>query len=121
MPQLTTRVPLRRPATGDRWVVRDGTRTYAAFVLDGEVVVVAAACPHKGGPLVEGIVRDGAVVCPWHWYTYDLRTGACRTTDLYALHRYPVVEDGGELFVEVPVSRARSWSELLRSHARGDA
>jgi nitrite reductase/ring-hydroxylating ferredoxin subunit len=101
-------------------LVHDG-RAYAVFAVDGATVVTDDACPHKGGPLSEGVVRDGAVVCPWHWYTYDLGSGECRTTTQYALRRYPVVEEGGRLLVELPPPGRRSWSELLRAHAHGEA
>src|SRR5947207_14099585 len=33
-------------------------------------------CPHQGGPLGDGQVENGYVVCPWHAYEYDPRTGA---------------------------------------------
>ncbi len=112
-------VPLG-PADGrDRWQVQRDGRTFAVFVLDGELIVTDGLCPHRRGPLAEGQVRRGAVVCPWHWYTYDLRTGACRTSDEYTLARYPVVLRDGEPFAEVPVVKPRSWSQLLREHARG--
>ena len=38
-------------------------------VLDGE-------CPHEGGPLSEGTIEDGRVVCPWHQYAFDVHSGA---------------------------------------------
>jgi nitrite reductase (NADH) small subunit len=42
----------------------------------GTIAVLDGTCPHEGGPLGEGILEDGRVVCPWHAYAYDLRTGA---------------------------------------------
>ena len=78
-------------------------------------------CPHNGGPLAEGLVRDGVVTCPWHWYAYELATGRCRTAVGYELHRYPVVEVDGRLFASIPPAEpARSWSQILRAHARPD-
>ena len=46
-------------------VVRRGGRTYA----------LAATCSHMGGPLAEGTLRDGCVVCPWHGSTFRLADG----------------------------------------------
>jgi nitrite reductase (NADH) small subunit len=103
---------------GARRLVHDG-HAYAVFEVDGETVVTDEACPHNGGPLSEGRVRDGAVVCPWHWYRFDLLTGECRTSARYALRRYPVVERDGKRLVELPVRPRRSWSQVLRPHARG--
>jgi nitrite reductase/ring-hydroxylating ferredoxin subunit len=114
-----TEVALGRPAGRSRWVVQHAGRAYAVFVRDGAVTVTDARCPHRGGPLAAGWVRDGALVCPWHWYTFDLGTGQCRTTGRYRLRLYPVTERDGELFAEIDDAPPTSWSALLRAHARG--
>jgi len=44
--------------------------------IGGAVAVLDGVCPHEGGPLGEGIVEDGKVVCPWHGYPFDVHTGA---------------------------------------------
>src|SRR5450755_1055184 len=81
-----------------------------------------SSCPHKGGPLVEGLVRDGFVTCPWHWYSYELATGRCRTAVGYELRRYPVVLVSGRPHAAIPApARPRSWSEILRAHASSAA
>jgi nitrite reductase (NADH) small subunit len=117
-----TLVPLDRPGRADRWVFEHGGRVYAVFVLDGELHVTDGNCPHNGGPLAEGLVRDGVVTCPWHWYRYDLSTGRCRTAPGYELRRYQVVQHEGRPHAALPVpAPARSWSEILRAHARGNA
>jgi nitrite reductase (NADH) small subunit len=43
--------------------------------IRGAVSVLDGVCPHDGGPLGEGIVEGGRVVCPWHGYAFDVRTG----------------------------------------------
>lgn len=54
---------------------------------------VDAACPHRGGPLADGIVCDHAVRCPLHDRSFDLRTGAGPGGD--RVQTYPVqVRDG---------------------------
>ena len=42
---------------------------------DGRCLAVANRCPHRGGPLSEGIVGEGKVVCPLHGHKFDLATG----------------------------------------------
>ena len=37
---------------------------------------ISNRCPHQGGPLGDGFLQDGCVVCPWHGYEYDPHTGA---------------------------------------------
>ena len=42
---------------------------------DGDLVAHDLVCPHFGGPLGGRPLEDGAVVCPWHGYRFDPRTG----------------------------------------------
>ena len=42
---------------------------------DGQVFALRDQCPHKGGPLSQGIVHGHAVACPLHNWTIDLATG----------------------------------------------
>jgi len=114
-----TRIPVGSPNGRTAWTIEHDGRRYAVFVHDGRMLVTDAQCPHKGGPLFEGLIRDGAVVCPWHWYSFDLTTGTCRTSAAHQLRCYPVSVQDGVAVVEIPVAIRRSWSEILRSHARG--
>ncbi|MGH8860234.1 MAG: Rieske (2Fe-2S) protein [Jatrophihabitantaceae bacterium] len=112
-----TWVPLGDPAVRTRWTVTHSGNTYAVFEQAGQYVVVDALCPHKKGTLVEGFVRDGAVVCPSHWYSFDLATGRCRTDDRYHLGRYAVITEGGILLADLPERAKLWWPSWLRAHA----
>ena len=112
-------MPLDRPPGRTQWTFSHAGRSFAVFEVSGDLVVTDGACPHNGGPLADGLVRDGVVTCPWHWYSYELATGRCRTAVGYSLRRYPVVMVGGRPHVALPaVAPARSWSQILREHAR---
>src|SRR6202453_5276482 len=112
-------VLLERPEGATQRASEHAGGSYAVFVVDGKLHVTDGACPHSGGPLAEGLVREGVVTCPWHWYSYELATGRCRTAAGYELRRYPVVLVGGRPHVSLPAAApARSWSEILRAHAR---
>ena len=116
-----TLVPLERPAGRSQWTFEHAGRCYAVFDVGGELHVTDGACPHHGGPLADGLVRDGVVTCPWHWYSYELATGRCRTAAGYELRRYPVVHQGGRPYAALPASAPTpTWSQILRAHARGD-
>jgi nitrite reductase/ring-hydroxylating ferredoxin subunit len=92
------------------WTIKHNGRRYAVFNSGGELQVTDARCPHNGGPLADGVVRDGTVTCPWHWYCFDLRTGECRTAASYRLRKYPVLSRDGRLFAELPGGvRRRAW------------
>jgi nitrite reductase/ring-hydroxylating ferredoxin subunit len=111
-----TLVALRRARNGQAWTIKHHGRHYAVFDTGGELQVTDARCPHNGGPLADGVVRDGAVICPKHWYCFDLRTGECRTAAGYQLRKYPVLSRGGQLFAELPDEAGpRAWLRLFRA------
>ena len=43
--------------------------------VNGAIAVLDGTCPHQGGPLGEGTVEEGRVVCPWHNFAFDVHTG----------------------------------------------
>jgi nitrite reductase/ring-hydroxylating ferredoxin subunit/uncharacterized membrane protein len=54
----------------------EGVSVLLARTGDGAVVAYADRCTHRGGPLHEGEVVDGCIVCPWHDSAFDLRDGS---------------------------------------------
>lgn len=63
------------PPGEGREITLDGRRV-ALFRSDAGWFALDAVCPHRGGPLADGIVCDRAVICPLHERRFDLRTGA---------------------------------------------
>ena len=57
-----------------RMVVVNG-RHVAIFRLDDGYFAIDNLCLHQAGPLCEGPIADGVVTCPWHGWSYDIRTG----------------------------------------------
>ena len=80
-----------------------GELRIAVFHLrDGSVHAVQADCPHRGGPLADGLTDDSQVVCPLHDRVYDLRTGQELGADC-KLRVYPARSDqDGMVLVETP-------------------
>ena len=114
-----TLVPLGAPRGRRAWTIRHHGRSYAVFDVGGEPQVTDAACPHNGGPLAKGLIREGVVSCPWHWYSFELRTGECRTAAGYRLRKYPVVRQDGRAYAELPGDVRRPiWSRLLPARPR---
>jgi len=53
-------------------------RDLAVVRTDEDTIhVLDNRCPHAGGALSAGAVRDGCIVCPWHMWAFDLASGAC--------------------------------------------
>jgi nitrite reductase (NADH) small subunit len=66
-------------------------RLIAVFrARDGRIYAVQARCPHRDGPLTDGIIGAGKVICPLHSYKFDLATGQPIGNDCEALRTYHV-------------------------------
>src|ERR1043166_6051219 len=64
-------------------------------------------CPHQGGPLGDGQLVDGYVVCPWHAYEYDPVTGAPPAGFKDSATAYALDERADGVYVELPVVEER--------------
>jgi nitrite reductase (NADH) small subunit len=53
-----------------------GDQTFAVCNVAGAVYALDGICPHSGGPLGEGALHGSTLVCPWHAWEFDCRTGA---------------------------------------------
>lgn len=53
----------------------DGVQVAVFHLRDGSVRALHAVCPHRGGPLADGLIDGRVVVCPLHGFTYDLVSG----------------------------------------------
>ena len=79
-----------------------GGRAVAVFRVGAEVFVIDNACLHEDGPLGEGSQEGTVVVCPYHDWRYDLRTGACLTMPSRRLATWPVRTRDGWVLVGAP-------------------
>jgi len=83
-----------------------GENVYAVCNLGGEIAVVDGVCPHHGGPLGHGAIQDGRVVCPWHLWEFDCRTGEYDRDPSLKLATYRARVDGDDILIDIPESRA---------------
>lgn len=100
-------VPLRgarmvKTAMGCVAVFRTGANTVHA--LDN-------ACPHKNGPLAEGIVHGMSVTCPLHNWVFSLETGQAQGADTGQVATYPARVEDGRILLDSTVLRGRLAAE----------
>ncbi len=83
------------PPQGAR-VVKTPHGCIAVFrASDNSVFALEDRCPHKDGPLSQGIVHDRYVTCPLHNWVFSLETGVAQGADEGEVRTYPLrVEDG---------------------------
>ncbi|MHB1950975.1 MAG: nitrite reductase small subunit NirD [Acidiferrobacteraceae bacterium] len=69
---------------------------------DDRVFAVRDRCPHRGGPLSQGLVCDDHVVCPLHNWCIDLRSGSAAAPDEGRVQTYPVRLEGDAILLAWP-------------------
>jgi nitrite reductase (NADH) small subunit len=68
--------------------------------VGGEVRAVGGVCPHEGGPLGMGAMHDEKVVCPWHAWEFNTRTGELDCGWNTFVPVYPVRIEGDDILVD---------------------
>jgi 3-phenylpropionate/trans-cinnamate dioxygenase ferredoxin component len=87
---------------GEGCVVDAEGKALALFNVEGTFYALDNACAHRGGPLGEGELDGTAVVCPWHAWRWDVKTGANVNNPAVRMTCFPVSVDGDRVFVELP-------------------
>ncbi|MBY0362028.1 MAG: nitrite reductase small subunit NirD [Phreatobacter sp.] len=96
------------PAQGAR-VIKTAKGCVAVFRTAGdEVFALDDRCPHRGGPLSEGIVHGAQVTCPLHNWVFDLATGQAQGADEGQVATYPVRVQGGRIMLDAARLQRRS-------------
>lgn len=98
------------PQRGGR-VVRTAHGCVAVFRTGAdEVFALDNACPHKGGPLAEGIVHGNSVTCPLHNWVISLETGKAQGADEGSVATYPARVENGRVLLSDVFLRARAMA-----------
>jgi|HubBroStandDraft_5_1064220.scaffolds.fasta_scaffold462328_2 nitrite reductase (NADH) small subunit len=74
--------------------------------IGGELAALDNWCPHRRGPLGQGWVEGGAVVCPWHSWTFDLKTGLAEFPESEQVKVFPVKVEGDDVLIDVQTGSA---------------
>jgi len=89
------------PALGARTLPVQGGQEIAIFrTATGNIHALENRCPHKGGPLSQGMVHDTSVTCPLHNWRISLLTGEALGEDKGCVPVIPVKIDAGRIYIE---------------------
>ncbi len=89
------------PMLGSRRVARPNAPTVALFrTVDNQVFALLDRCPHKGGPLSQGIVFGDAVACPLHNWSIGLADGCARAPDEGSTPTFKCHVEAGRVFLD---------------------
>ena len=78
-----------------------GDKTICIANVNGAYTAMDNVCLHRGGPLGQGMIEGGKVVCPWHGWAYDPKTGTAEQNPNARVAVYPLKIENGEVLVEV--------------------
>lgn len=69
--------------------------------VNGELAALENTCPHRHGPLGQGWLEGDAVVCPWHSWTFNVKTGVCEYPGNQKIGTFPVRVEGEDVLVHI--------------------
>ena len=78
-----------------------GDQRIAVYWYENRIYALSETCPHRGGPLHLGRVKNGIVICPWHLWQFDLITGCSPVNPNSCVPTYPVRVENGTVLVQV--------------------
>jgi nitrite reductase [NAD(P)H] small subunit len=89
------------PRLGSRRVAREQGIAVAVFrSAEDKVFALLDRCPHKGGPLSQGIVFGESVACPLHNWTIGLADGNAKAPDIGCATTFACKVEGGQVFLD---------------------
>ena len=95
-------IPLRGART-----VKTPRREIAVFrTASNEIFALENKCPHKGGPLSEGIIHGRKVACPLHNWIIDLDSGEAQGADRGCARKFPIKIERGRIYLDMGVVAA---------------
>jgi nitrite reductase (NADH) small subunit len=89
------------PADGTAKEFTIGDRVVCVANANGIISAMDNVCLHRGGPLGQGVIMDGKVVCPWHGWMWDPKTGEAAHDAATRVAVYPIKVEGDDVLVDI--------------------
>ncbi len=87
------------PQRGARGIQTPQGRIAVFRTADDRILAIDDRCPHKGGPLSQGIVHGAFVTCPLHNWVISLETGKAQGADVGCVRTIPIKVENGAVFI----------------------
>ena len=78
-----------------------GDKVICVANVNGQFSAMDNVCLHRGGPLGQGVVEKGKIVCPWHGWAYDPKTGQATHNPAAKVAVYSLKIENGDVMVEL--------------------
>lgn len=89
------------PAEGEAKEFIAGEKVICVANVAGEYSAMDNVCIHRGGALGQGVIENGKVICPWHGWEYDPKTGQVGHNPNAKVAVYPFKIEGEDVLVEL--------------------
>jgi nitrite reductase (NADH) small subunit len=86
---------------GETKTVVAGDRELALVNVEGKFYAIDNICPHRGGPMGEGVVEGHLCICPWHGWRFDVRDGTSPVVKTAKVDTFEVVVEGNDIKVKI--------------------
>jgi nitrite reductase/ring-hydroxylating ferredoxin subunit len=86
---------------GEGKTVIAGDRELALFNVDGKFFAIDNVCPHRGGPMGEGVLEGNVAVCPWHGWRFDVTNGTSPVVKTATVDTFEVMVEGTDVKVKI--------------------
>src|SRR5919108_1663185 len=78
-----------------------GERVICVANVHGTITAMDNVCLHRGGPLGQGVIEGDKLVCPWHGWQYDPKTGQAVHNPAAKVKVYPIKIESNDVLVEL--------------------
>ncbi len=102
MSEFVKLAPLSQmPAEGEAKEFLVGWNAVCVARLNDELCAINNECIHQGGPLSQGKIEEGKIVCPWHGWEFNLKTGQATYPTAAKAKVYQLKFEGDEVWIEM--------------------
>jgi nitrite reductase/ring-hydroxylating ferredoxin subunit len=100
MPFVKIATQSELPATNEAKEFPCGHKTICVANINGTITAMDNVCLHRGGPIGQGVIEKGKVVCPWHGWAWDPLTGQAGNNPNAKVAVYPLKIENGDVLID---------------------
>ncbi len=89
------------PAINEAKEFTCGNKEICVANVNGEFSAMDNSCLHQGGPLGQGMIEKSKVICPWHAWAYDPKTGGAAHNKNAKVAVYPIKIENDDVLIEL--------------------
>jgi nitrite reductase (NADH) small subunit len=78
-----------------------GEKTICVANVNGTITAMDNVCLHRGGPLGQGVIEGSKIICPWHGWTFDTKTGEAVHNPNAKVAVYPIKIENGDVMIDL--------------------